>query len=262
VLLRRLEFAWRIVGTGLAFAGFFGGGFALAIVGFRAIDLFTQNPVRRRERHHALIRWAFGIFISLVTRLGIIAVKLDDPAALKSSKGTIVVANHPSLLDVVLLTATIPRVQCIVKRALWASPFLGPVMRGNGYIPADLDPEALLVACRDALSDGRCLIVFPEGTRTQPGQPVSFQRGFAHIATLLDADIQLVLITCTPPAFTKGEKWWAVPPRRPVFQVSSAGWVRAESWRGSPYRSIAARRIVRHIERLYNDQLAIGRARD
>jgi hypothetical protein len=55
---------------------------------------------------------------------------------------------------------------------------------------------------------------------------------------------------------TKGEKWWAIPPRRPHFRVSPAGWIRAASWQGENYRSRAARDIVRRVERFYNEQLA------
>lgn len=258
VLLRQLDFAWRVIGQGLGFLGFLGGGFLLAVFAFPAIDLFTSDAVRRREHHHELIRWAFRVFIKMITGLKVIGVRMDDAVALSDSKGAIVVANHPSLIDVVLLSALIPRVQCIVKRELWASPFLGPVMRGNGYIPADLEPEALVAACREALADGRNLLVFPEGTRTRPGKPVKFHRGFAHIATLLGADIQLAFITCTPPTLTKGEKWWSVPTSRPQFTVSSAGSISAESWQGDGYRSVAARAIVRRLERFYNERLVTG----
>lgn len=262
MVFSHLNFAWRVIGTGLAFAGFLSGGFLLAVFAFPAIDFFTQDTKLRRERHHALVRWAFQLFIGVLTRLGIMTVRLEKIAALSQSRGMIVVANHPTLIDVVLLSAVIPRVQCIVKRELWSSLFLGPVMRGNGYIPADLDPEALVAACREALDDGRCLIVFPEGTRTRPGEPVRFHRGFAHLATLLEADIQLLLITCTPTTLTKGEKWWQIPPHRPVFQVSPVGRLDAGSWRGNAHRSVTVRDIVRRLERFYNERLVGGYAGD
>jgi 1-acyl-sn-glycerol-3-phosphate acyltransferase len=188
----------------------------------------------------------------------VIEVRVDDSGELRNSKGVIVVANHPTLIDIVLLSALIRRPQCIVKRALWDSPFLGRIVRGSGYIPSDLEPQALLAACREALADGRSLIVFPEGTRSQPGLPLRFRRGFAHIATLLEADIQLTVITCDPPMLAKGVKWWQIPSRRPCFRVSPAGWIRPASWQGETYRSVAARRVVRRLERFYNERLAVG----
>jgi 1-acyl-sn-glycerol-3-phosphate acyltransferase len=258
VLPRQLDFAWRVIGTGLGFVVFLGGGSLLAVVAFPVIDLLTPEPSQRRERYHALMRWAFRAFVGMLHGLRVIEVEIDDPVALRGSKGVIVIANHPTLIDIVLLSAFIPRAQCIVKRELWDSPFLGRLMRGSGYIPNDLEPEALVAACRAALADGRSLIVFPEGTRSRPGMKLRFHRGFAQLATLLEADIQLALISCTPPTLTKGEKWWAVPSRRPHFRVSPAGWIRAVSWQGNGYRSLAARDITRRVERFYNEQLATG----
>ena len=258
VLLRQLDFAWRLVGTGLGFVVFLGGGLLLAVVAFPAIDLLTPAASQRRERYHDVMRWAFRAFVGMLTGLRVIAVKIDDPGLLRGSKGVIVVANHPTLIDIVLLSAFIPRAQCIVKRELLDSPFLGRIVRGSGYIPNDLEPEALVDACRAALADSRSLIVFPEGTRSRPGVPLHFHRGFAHIATLLEADIQLALISCVPPMLGKGDKWWAIPSHLPQFRVSSAGWICAASWQSDGYRSLAARDIVRRAERLYNDRLVSG----
>jgi 1-acyl-sn-glycerol-3-phosphate acyltransferase len=258
VFLRQLDFAWRLIGTGLGFVVFLGGGALLAVIAFPSIDLLTPQASQRRERYHALMRWAFRAFVGMLAGLRVIEVKIDDPVALYGSKGVIVVANHPTLIDIVLLSAFIPRAQCIVKRELWDSPFLGRLMRGSGYIPNDLEPEALVAACRAALADGRSLIVFPEGTRSRPGMPMRFHRGFAQLATLLGADLQLALISCAPPTLAKGEKWWAIPTRRPRFRVSAAGWIRASSWQGDGYRSLAARDIARRVERFYNEQLSTG----
>ena len=144
----------------------------------------------------------------------------------------IVVANHPTLIDIVLLSALHSPRAVHREARIVGQPISRALMRGSGYIPNDLEPEALVAACREALADGRSLIVFPEGTRSRPGMKLRFQRGFAHIATLLKADIQLAFISCTPPTLTKGEKWWAVPLSRPEFRVSPAGWIRAVSWQG------------------------------
>ena len=258
VLLRQVDFAWRLVGTALGFAVFLGGGMLLAVVAFPAINLFTPEAARRLDRHHALIRGAFRAFIGMLKALRVITLRIDNPGVLLGSKGVIVVANHPTLIDIVLLSAFIPRAQCIVKRELWNSPFLGPIVRGGGYIPSDLDHGSMIAICREVLADGRSLIVFPEGTRSRPGVPLRFQRGFAHIATLLKADIQLAFISCTPPTLAKGEHWWAIPTRRPHFQVSPAGLIPAGDWQNDGYRSITVRALVRQLERLYNERLATG----
>jgi 1-acyl-sn-glycerol-3-phosphate acyltransferase len=257
VFLRPFELAWRLAGTGLGFAVFLVGGLLMAVVAFPAIDILTPAEDRRHERYQSLMRWSFRAFIAMLTTLRVIEVKIDDPSLLLGSRGVIVVANHPTLIDIVLLSVLIPRAQCIVKRELWDSPFLGRVVRGGDYIPSDLEPEALVAACRTALAGGRSLIVFPEGTRSRSGVPLRFHRGFAHIATLLQADIQLAVISCDQPFLRKGDKWWAIPPRRPRIRVSAADRILATSWQSDGYRSITARNIVRRLERFYNERLAI-----
>lgn len=257
MLLKEVDFIWRLAGTGLAFVVFLGGGLILAVVVFPVVGWATP-PHRRRERYHHLLQIAFQAFVAMLRFLRIIEVVIDDPSALRNSKGTIVVSNHPTLIDIVLLSALIPRAQCIVKRQLWDSPFLSGIMRGCDYVPSDLEPEAMLAACRDALADGRSLIIFPEGTRSQPGMPLRFRRGFAHIATLLDADIQLMTIDCDPPTLAKNDRWWTIPVRRPRLRVSPAGWVRANSWPRDVHRSKVARGIVRELERFYNERIVVG----
>jgi 1-acyl-sn-glycerol-3-phosphate acyltransferase len=256
VVTRQLDFLWRLTGTGWAFAIFLSGGLLLAGVVFPAVGLGLSFS-RRRKRYQRLVQLTFQAFIAMLRFLRVIDLVVDDPSSLRNSKGVIVVANHPTLIDIVLLSALIPRAQCIVKRELWDSPFLGRLMRGCDYVPSDLEPEAMLAACRDALSDGRSLIIFPEGTRSRPGMPLRFQRGFAHIATLLNADIQLVTIDCDPPTLAKNDPWWAIPSQRPRFRVSPAGWVRASTWRRDIHRSKVARGIVRQIEGFYNGRLAV-----
>lgn len=258
MLLRGADFIWRLAGTGLAFAAFSVGGLGLALVGFPLVDLSTRSPLQRRERYQSLIRGAFKLFLWCLRGLRILdfsAIGVDD---LKNARGVMLVANHPTLLDVVFLMALTPRAQCIVKGELFSNPFLGRVVSGAGYIRNDLEPEALVDACRAALAEGRNLVVFPEGTRTKPRERVRFRRGFAHIATLLRADIRYVLITCVPATLAKGDPWWAIPERRPVFAISSGGLLQGETWKIHEHRSIAARTLVRSLEGYYNERLANG----
>ncbi len=256
MLRKGADFAWRLAGTGLAFAAFSIGGLCIAVVGFPLIDLFTRDPLKRRERYQSLIRFAFKVFLWCLRGMRILdfdAVGVED---LKNAKGVMLVANHPTLLDVVFLMALTPKAQCIVKSALFSNPFLGRVVGGAGYIRNDLEPEAFVAACKAALDEGRNLVVFPEGTRTKPNQRVRFQRGFAHIATLLRADIRYVLITCVPATLAKGDPWWAIPERRPHFRISSGGLLHGETWSVHEHRSIAARTLVRSLEGYYNERLA------
>jgi len=132
------------------------------------------------------------------------------------------------------------------------------VVRGAGYIRNDLDSAALLDACRAALDSGNHLIIFPEGTRSVPGEPIRFRRGFANIATTLGTEIQPVTISCSPATLTKGEKWWAIPNRRPRFRVEIGERLNTRLWLSCEQRPRAARKIVRHFEEYYAGRLGRG----
>ena len=130
-----------------------------------------------------------------------------------------IIANHPSLIDVVLIMSLMDRTQCVVKASVRKNPFMRGVVTATNYIPNLGDPERMIEDCVTALRTGHNLLIFPEGSRTVPGKKVRLQRGFANIALKARAPVRLVTVTCNPPTLRKGEKWYQIPPRRPLFHV-------------------------------------------
>ncbi len=256
--LNSLDYLWRLVGTGIAFALLFGGGALLALTTFPIVHLTTPSGNRRRERNRFLIHILFRGYVFMLRFLRLIDLQVLGAEKLKDSAGRLIVANHPSLLDVVLLMALVRRAQCIVKKELWESRYLGRLVRGAGYIRNDLELDAMLTACRNALAEGNSLIIFPEGTRSVLREPMHLRRGFANIATLLQARIQLVTITCNPPTLIKGENWWTIPPRRPLFRVEVGDCLDAASSLDYKHRSLAVRKLVRRVEDYYAARLSGG----
>ncbi len=257
-MLDRLDRIYRTLGTGFFFAALFGGGAVIAVVAFPLIGLATREPQLRRERKQYLIHLLFRTYISAMRRARLASFDFRGLEKLRDAPGRMLIANHPSLLDVVMLMALVPRAQCIVKQSLWESPYLGRLVKGVGYISNALPSEQLLAACRESIDQGACLIIFPEGTRTTPGEPMQLQRGFANIALLLGLDIQLVTITCTPPTLLKGQKWYVVPPRRPVFCVDVGEMLTVKNMLDDHERPLAARKLVRMVTASYKDKLANG----
>jgi 1-acyl-sn-glycerol-3-phosphate acyltransferase len=249
---RRIDWLWRLGGTGIAFAFiFFGGGLLAATL----LPLLAFLPGHQRDRVQAIIRLNFRFYLVMLQGLGLIRLEIEGRERLNAAGGRIIVANHPSLLDVVMLMALVPRAQCIVKHELWSSPLLGRLMRRAGYIRNDLDADALVAACRAALDQGYSLIIFPEGTRTRPGSLPRFRRGFANLATLAGATIQLVVITCDPPTLVKGEPWWRIPAQKPLFRLVVDECLDATMYLRYRYRSIAARKLVAYLEAHYAEKL-------
>ncbi len=246
----------RIIGTGFSFACLFGGGALIAILVFPVIALMTPDPTMRRERNQYLIHLIFQIYIWMIQFMRLVRIEVQGADILKRCRSTIIIANHPTLLDVVVLMSLVSNAQCVVKSALWSSWTLGRVVRGAGYIRNDLPSEELLEECVNCFRQGANLIIFPEGTRTVPGAMPSMRRGFANIALFSEAEIQLVTIDCTPPTLTKGEKWWQVPAVAPVLRVRVGERINPADHMRNTERAHAARRLVNFVEDYYTRQLA------
>ncbi|MDY0873325.1 lysophospholipid acyltransferase family protein [Dongia rigui] len=257
-MFNSINYLWRLLGTGFSFAMFFGGGLVLAITVFPAIALVERDADRRGRATHAVIHHAFRLFVAMLEALGIIRVEVRGRQTLQSGGGRLIIANHPTLLDVVILMSLVPHAQCIVKADLWRNRYLGGVVRWAGYIRNDLEPEALLEACRVAMAAGKDLIIFPEGTRSRPGERLQFRRGFANIALLADAQIQLVAIDCRPIMLSKGDPWWKIPAKRSHFRILVGDRLDAADSLGYQYRSLAARHLVKRLQAYFTEQLELG----
>jgi len=132
--------------------------------------------------------------------------------------GLIVIANHPSLLDALMLVARLPRAACVMKASLMRNPLLAPGARLARYIRNDT-PSGLVRLAVDDLRAGGQLVLFPEGTRTtrQPLNP--FRPGFTLIAKMARAPIQTVFIDTDSPYLGKGWPIWRLPPLPIVFRA-------------------------------------------
>lgn len=122
----------------------------------------------------------------------------------------IVVANHPSLLDAVLLTSRLPNAVCIMKASLLRTPLFGPGARLAGYIANDT-PFLLLREALAELAAGSTLILFPESTRTRqpPIGPCAATAGV--LAARSGVPVQTVLIDMAPWYLGKGWPLWRAP---------------------------------------------------
>lgn len=240
---RYINHAWRVLATGFVFVLFGLGAIFISVTMFPVLRLTTFNrDVARRRIQHAM-QYTFRGYMLVMRLLGICTYEVHGLDRLRE-QGRLVVANHPTLIDVVLLVSLMPEVDCIVKRGLWRNPFLRWPVIWASYIP-NSEGEELVEGCAATLQRGHSLLVFPEGTRTVPGKPMRMQRGAAHIALAADVELLPVTVTCDPPTLFKGNPWYRVPARRFHMKVVVGEPVPASSFRveGEP-PARAARRLT------------------
>jgi len=218
-MAERLNKIWRLIGTAISFSCFGIGGFVLSVFIFPIVHITAMNRKKAQKRCRYLVHKSFALFIWLMRSLGVISSDFEGWEKL-SGESRLIVANHPSLIDVVLLVAKLPDAHCIVKRAHWKNPVMFGVMRATGFIAND-EGSDLVDACVARLQAGATLVMFPEGTRTVPGQKMRFQRGAAIIAAKSGVPFTPVYISCRPTTLTKGTPWYQIPDKKPHFSLAA-----------------------------------------
>jgi 1-acyl-sn-glycerol-3-phosphate acyltransferase len=213
----RLDMAWRALATGFCFAVFGLGQLVLGLTVFPLVMALVWKPSLRRQVAKRAIHLSFKAFVELMRLTRVLDYRCSHLERL-DRPGLLVVANHPSLIDVVFLISFLPQADCVVKGSLFKNLFIRFAVKGAGYISNDDDPEAVVKACGDSFAEGNSLVVFPEGTRSVPGQPFSLQRGLAQIAVRTQRDMTPVIIRAKEHNLGKNSRWWKVPPRRMDFE--------------------------------------------
>ena len=259
-MMQRLDRFWRQCGTGISFTLFGLGGLLLALFVFPFINLAYRDKARRAQIAQRIVHRTWKLFMRIVVAMRVLDFDTDGAASLRGETGTLVIANHPSLLDIVLIMSLMERTQCVVKAAAWKNPFMRGAIRATNYIPNLGDPEQVIDGCVAALKSGNNLVIFPEGSRTVPGQKVRLQRGFANIAIRAGAPIRLVTVTCTPPMLRKGEKWYQCPASRPLYRVRVCDLVDTDRFAVAEIPSRAARSLTAHVTRRFEELTAYGTA--
>lgn len=130
---------------------------------------------------------------------------------------TVFIANHPTLVDATFLLSRLPDTICIFKPALMRHPAIGPAAIMGGYASGDSGID-LIRDVTTRIKAGQSLLVFPEGTRTQPGTVLGpLKPGFALIAARARAAVQLVVVRASPELARRGSPWWRPPGVLPAF---------------------------------------------
>ena len=207
----------RIFFVGLAFVAFGIGGLMVRLLFFPLLLVWVRDPQSRAEVARDAIGWSFRCLVGFLRSSRVLDYKIIGAEKLRRH-GLLILANHPTFLDIVFLVAMVKRSDCIVKSGLWRNPFLrAPVIAAN-YIRND-NCEVLLKDCVAAVRRGESLIIFPEGTRTPLDGTIKLLRGAAHIAVRAGCNITPVLIRCRPVMLARGVRWWKLPARRSQYSI-------------------------------------------
>jgi 1-acyl-sn-glycerol-3-phosphate acyltransferase len=173
-----------------AFIWFTFGCFTLIPLGFIIVKLLPL-PKRTRLKIFHTIRHAYTksmIYVNIHVRKRIIN-DLNE----KLKKPAIVICNHHSVIDSLLMQSLNPKLILMVNDWVWDSPFMGPIVRLGGFIPKAAGYEENLDKIKELINDGYSLGIFPEGSRSETAKIGRFHKGAFYIAERLNLDIVPVI---------------------------------------------------------------------
>jgi 1-acyl-sn-glycerol-3-phosphate acyltransferase len=159
---------------------FFGMTFLLALGPGTAVRLAAPERVLDVARLWARVM-VWGLRVICGVRLHVSGLEhVGSGAALIASR-------HQSAFDTFVWLTLVPRCSYVLKRELLRIPLLGPLIPLAGMIAVDRSggAGALRGLMRDgdrAVREGRQIVIFPEGTRAEPGAILPLQPGIAALA--------------------------------------------------------------------------------
>jgi 1-acyl-sn-glycerol-3-phosphate acyltransferase len=209
--MKHLGIAWRIVLTAYCFIQF-----AVQVLWLGKIaipSILKQSGAIAEKRRQALFQAHrhVSIYLKTLSRLGLVEFDFRGKPTVEPAT---IVANHPSLLDFIVLQLDFPNAVCLYKSQTRQNPVLTDFVQVAGYIEgmdgSRTASKRIIDECCRRLEEGHQVVFFPEGTRSKSNTNIRRFRftGF-HAAIRSNVAVQPVAIYCDPLFLGKNQPWHA-----------------------------------------------------
>ena len=135
-----------------------------------------------------------------------------EPPADIATRAYVVVSNHESNADPLLLSWLPWDMRWVAKKELFAIPFAGWAIALAGDIPLRrgeaASVRAMFAECRRTLDAGLSVMMFPEGTRSRDGGLLAFKDGAFELAIQAGVPVLPLALTGTHDCMPKGSRWF------------------------------------------------------
>lgn len=168
-----------------------------------------SDPVVQRRKALFTAHQQVSFYLKTLSFLHLVEFRtIGAPADTPS----VVVANHPSLLDFIVFLRDYPYAICLYKSQSLKNPVLSSYVQVAGYIRgmdgSKGDSKRIIAECGERLGEGHPVVVFPEGTRSPSATTMRKFRSTAfHAAIKSKVPVQPVAIYCEPLFLGKGQRW-------------------------------------------------------
>ena len=178
------------------------GSWLVTILGFFLIKWNPWAGSRARWIYHKVLS---SYTWSVLYIMGNVKKKIVNPQGEDFSKPCVMIANHQSFLDILVMTMLYPKVILLTNEWVWNSPVFGKLVRIAGYYPVANGIENSIPYLREQVAAGYSIAIFPEGTRSADDTIRRFHKGAFFIAEKLDLDILPIMIHGTGYTMSKND---------------------------------------------------------
>jgi 1-acyl-sn-glycerol-3-phosphate acyltransferase len=252
IVVRAVAQVFRACLVASAFFWFWLGAVVFAWTVCPLLVLVVRDEPRRWRICQRIVKAAYRTFHAYMELLTLVELRVVGEATARPPGALVIVANHPTLVDVTAILSTYDDVCCIVKESLVNNFFVGRLLRTCGHV-ATGDSDGMsgadtLAAIRRRLDADMAVLFFPEGTRSPPSGMRAFRRGGFEVAARAGVPIWPVLVTCRPSALSKGLPIWKHPERVARLRLEPGDLIDPPG---------DGRAACRHVEAVFRERLAL-----
>lgn len=163
-------------------------------------------PGNQQKLKDGLRRFMSGFMKTVVaSAVNLKKTRMINPAGEDFRKPAVIIANHTSFLDILILGMLHPKTVFLVSDWVYNSPVFGKGVRFLGFYPVSKGLDTGVEQLRGKIEAGYSVMVFPEGTRSADQLVKRFHKGAFYLAEHFGMDILPVLIHGGADVFPKGD---------------------------------------------------------
>jgi 1-acyl-sn-glycerol-3-phosphate acyltransferase len=174
----------------ITFVIFLGSAFIVSML----LPLFMILPLKRRVKKRMTSQMIY-LFSNFIVGIGFfIKKKIIHRELLNFKEPAVLISNHQSQLDLVLLLKLHPKMIVLVNQWVWNNPFYGFIIRFADFYPVYKGLDHNLEQIQKKVKDGYSILAFPEASRSPDGEIKRFHQGAFGIADMLGLELQPLVI--------------------------------------------------------------------
>ncbi len=232
---------WRALLAGTGFLIF---GLGSVICNFFLFPFIKEN----KELCSDIIRRLWKIFINFLVCVGLIRLNIKK---LDKIENKIIVATHPSFIDIVILMSLIPRSTCFVKKELAQNPILKNII-GSIFITNDIEPEELKRETKFMLDKGFNIIIFPTGIRHRKNEHLKIKKGASLVALNAEKNIVPIRIFSDDDFLFINQPFYAVGSKTVTFEIEQFPEIDIKQYKNES-EIVTKKEITNQIEKILYD---------